>query len=188
MARQIRLVSRYQTAEYREARDREILAWGEQDITRFWSKYSAPDLNGCETWAGKPDKGYGVFWAGGQKFQAHRAAVILRLGAADYAYQPDSLHDVGPSRSGLCVGPMCGVHVRLGGHAENGQAPDNAKLDWAKVADIRARYAAGGVTQQELADDYGVDQAEISIIVNYKSWRADVREPIGTASLSVVSA
>jgi hypothetical protein len=165
-------MDKYRTVEHQESKDREILAWDGDVLKRFWGKYSPTDKNGCEMWTLKPHHGYGQFWANGQNFKAHRAAVILRLGTADYDYQAVTLHDVELSQAGLCGGPMCGVHVRLGSDAENRQDPDHAKLDWQKVTDIRASYTAGGVTQQELADDYGVGQQQVSRIVNNKTWRA----------------
>lgn len=47
----------------------------------------------------------------------------------------------------------------------------NAKLNDAKVTEIRARYAAGGVSQPMLAREYGVTQRVIWSIVNWKTWR-----------------
>jgi hypothetical protein len=165
-------MSRYRTAEHQEAKDRKILSWDEQATARFWGKYAAPDENGCETWLGAPDhKGYGEFWANGQHFKAHRAAVILRLGLADYAYQAATLHDVGLKQSGLCAGKLCGVHVELGSEAENNQAPDHAKLDLERVEEIRAIYALGGVTYRELATEYGVSHQHVSLIINNKTWK-----------------
>ena len=77
-----------------------------------------------------------------------------------------------------------GSHLFLGTDADNaadreakgrrvpprGMAHRNAKVVDADVINIRSRYAAGGVTQQALADEYGVDQAEISRIVHRKLW------------------
>ena len=168
-------MDKYHTAEHQEAKDREILAWDDDILKRFWGKYSAPDLNGCELWLDKPLHGYGQFWANGQKFKAHRASAVLRLGTADYDYQAETLHDVGLKQAGFCVGKLCGVHVKLGSQAENTQAPDHAKLDWPQVEEIRASYAAGGVTQQELGKEYGVSGRQVSRIVNDKSWRARSR-------------
>ena len=165
-------MSRYRTAEHQEAKDRKILAWNGQDTARFWGKYSPPDANGCETWLDKPHHGYGQFGVNGQLFKAHRAAAILRLGTADYAYQEATMHDAGLEQSGLCIGRLCGVHVRLGSDAENKQAPDFAKLTRPQVEEIRASYELGGVLQRELATEYGVDQTHVSRIVNDKSWKA----------------
>lgn len=39
-----------------------------------------------------------------------------------------------------------------------------------KVRAIRARYAAGGVTQDELADEYGISQGTVSAILTGKRW------------------
>jgi hypothetical protein len=163
--------SPYRTAEYQESKDRQILAWNEDVLERFWGKYSPPDRNGCETWLGKPHHGYGVFQPNGQHFQAHRAAVVLRLGTADYAYQAVTLHDADLKQAGLCVGKMCGVHARLGSEAENHQAPDLAKLTMPQVDGIRTRYQTGDVSQRELADEYGVSQPHVGRIVNNERWK-----------------
>jgi hypothetical protein len=52
-----------------------------------------------------------------------------------------------------------------------GVAVPVAKLDDDKVRAIRARYAAGGITQRELAADYGVSEALISFVTARKIWR-----------------
>lgn len=51
-----------------------------------------------------------------------------------------------------------------------GEKHGMAKLDWAKVKDIRARYAAGE-TQIALAKVFGVHNTQISNIVRNKSWK-----------------
>lgn len=43
------------------------------------------------------------------------------------------------------------------------------KLTDAQVQEVKERYASGGVTQQQLAKDYGVSQYTISRVVNGKS-------------------
>jgi hypothetical protein len=166
------VTSRYQTAAHQESRDRQILAWDEDILSRFWAKYSPPDTNGCEAWPGAPTSdGYGRFGANGQVFLAHRAAAILRLGLVDYAYEEVTLHDAELKQAGLCVGRLCGVHVKLGSKAENGQDLDQSKLTRDQVQAIRTRSASGGVTQRELADEYGVNPSHISHIVNNKTWK-----------------
>jgi hypothetical protein len=164
--------SLHQTAAHRESKDRQILAWDEDVLNRFWSKYSPPDTNGCETWLGEPTSdGYGQFTANGQKFKPHRAAVVLRLGTDGYAYQEVTMHDVGLKQAGLCVGKFCGTHIELGSNAENKRAPDFAKLTRPQVKEIRTRYAAGDVLQRELAEEYGVARSNISHIVNNERWK-----------------
>lgn len=46
----------------------------------------------------------------------------------------------------------------------------SAKLTEQDVLDIRARYAAGGIRMQDLADEYGVTKKTISVIVSRKKW------------------
>jgi hypothetical protein len=59
----------------------------------------------------------------------------------------------------------------LGHHgSQRGEKSWNAKLTEIQVHDIRERYAAGCITQQEIADTYGVTASLISMIVNRKSW------------------
>lgn len=44
------------------------------------------------------------------------------------------------------------------------------KLNEAKVAEIRARYAIGNISQQALADEFQVSQPLIGLVVRYKAW------------------
>lgn len=48
----------------------------------------------------------------------------------------------------------------------------NAKLDWNKVAQIRSAYEAGTVSQQNLADTFGVSVMLVNGIVNGSRWVA----------------
>jgi hypothetical protein len=52
-----------------------------------------------------------------------------------------------------------------------GQVNGRAKLTDAKVIDIRARYAAGGITMQALAIEFGVSLGLISHIITRRTWR-----------------
>lgn len=46
-----------------------------------------------------------------------------------------------------------------------------AKLNEGKVRELRARYAAGGVTQRELAREYRITQAQVSLIIRRENWK-----------------
>ena len=46
----------------------------------------------------------------------------------------------------------------------------NSKLNEADVISIRKRYAAGGITQRKLGEEYGVHQVTIFDIVSGKTW------------------
>lgn len=59
------------------------------------------------------------------------------------------------------------VHPEM---ARRGEHSPVAKLSDAAVMDICCRYATGGVSQQELADEYRVSTSTISMIVNGIHW------------------
>jgi len=60
----------------------------------------------------------------------------------------------------------CGRWMPLRGE-DNGAA----RLSNDQVERIRQRYADGGVTQRELASEYGVTRTNIGYIVRHISWR-----------------
>lgn len=128
----------------------------------------------CEEWTGRRnDKGYG--YVGDRR--AHRVAW-------------ERAH--GPIPAGLCVLHRCDnppcvnvEHLFLGTQAENiadrhAKGRDNgarpgedhfaAKLTNTQVLEMRARYSAGGVTQRQLADEYGVSRGNVSKIVNRRTY------------------
>lgn len=49
----------------------------------------------------------------------------------------------------------------------NGERHGGHKLTDAQVDEVRARYAAGGITQRQLASEYGLCQQSISIITRH---------------------
>jgi predicted XRE-type DNA-binding protein len=58
-----------------------------------------------------------------------------------------------------------------GAHVHRGSRHGNSKLTEAVVAEIRQRYAAGGVSQQTLANHFGVSQSVVSELVNRVGWK-----------------
>lgn len=60
-------------------------------------------------------------------------------------------------------------NIALGAYRA-GESHPMRKLTAEQVAEIRRRYAAGGVFQRQLAEEFGVSLPNISTIVNGKSW------------------
>jgi hypothetical protein len=142
---------------------------------RFLDKVAPPDANGCHLWTAHTNqKGYGRFWYRGRKVLAHRYA----SGMADWPPEIQTRH--------ICNVPSCvnPEHLTFGSNADNvrdmveadrqarqkGTDNGRAKLTEEQVIEIRRRYADGGVTQQELGDEFGIDRTKIGCIVNRKSW------------------
>ena len=144
--------------------------------TRLWDRTERTE-SGCLEWTGPRNAdGYGRVSVGNsvRRF-AHRLAYEI---------------DVGEIPEGMCVLHLCDNppccdpdHLVLGTKAENnrqaaernrmqrGSGRYNAKLDENKVLLIRGAYAAGGVSQHQLAREYGVSAMAINRAINGTRWR-----------------
>jgi DNA-binding MarR family transcriptional regulator len=56
------------------------------------------------------------------------------------------------------------------GTSFRGASHPNAKLTQVDIDAIRSRYAAGGILQRELADEFGVRQGQVSRILSRTRW------------------
>jgi hypothetical protein len=142
----------------------------------------APDE--CWEWRGtRNDSGYGVMVVGGRngrkQIRAHRVAW--------------ELHHKHPLNNAVvmhtCDNPACcnPAHLRAGTQQDNladmvnkrrhrsralsGEANGHAKLTTEAVRQIRIVYRAGGITQQQLADRFGVGTTAISSVVRGQTWK-----------------
>ena len=149
-------------------------------MKRFWDKVDKTPGQGpegtCWKWTGFINR-YGRFGFRGTVWLAHRVAWIL----AKKGEIPPGLCICHSCDNPWCVNP---AHLFLGSHADNmadmsrkgrqsrrdGEENHGAKLTEVKVREIRARDARGGVSQRQLAKEYGVHQTLISLIINRKSW------------------
>lgn len=137
----------------------------------------------CWPWTG-PQYGDGYGRAG--RHHAHRTAWEFATGETAGALSV--LHS--------CDNPICcnPAHLSLGTHRDNmrqmvergrsgrghlyataevrGERNPRAKLTEPQVADIRRRYAEGGVRQVDLAREFGVSQPMIGYIVRGEHWVA----------------
>lgn len=151
--------------------------WESSTVTpRFWSKVDKS--SGCWVWTGGHGRGYGVLqvgtWNNPRTELAHRVSWQLAYGEI-----PSGLDVLHHCDNPTCVRPS---HLFLGTDADNhsdkarkGRAPHgerhmNAKVSQAQVDEMRARYAAGGVSQRALAAEYGLAQQSICDILRRKNW------------------
>lgn len=128
----------------------------------------------CWLWphSGTPE-GYGQIWLSGRKALVHRVVCEIAHGPP-----PSDEHEA----AHRCGTPGCvnRHHLRWATSAENkndmlahgtrirGSRHYAAKLSEDQVREIRARYKPGAVRMVDLADEYGVSHATISLIVNRK--------------------
>lgn len=144
---------------------------------RFWSNVDTsggPDA--CWPWMGTRSKtGYGQIGIDGRHELAHRYSFMIHHGPLGPDEQTLHKCDFPP-----CCNPR---HLFKGtakanmmdkvakGRQPVGSQLHNSKLTDDQVREIRARYAAGGISQAKLAAEYGVTQHPIWAIVNRKQWK-----------------
>jgi DNA-binding transcriptional regulator YiaG len=145
---------------------------------RFFGHIGPATETGCIPWTGALRRGYGFLKSGRARpywIAAHRLSWEMANGPI-----PAGLHLRHVCHRPECVNP---AHLRLGtphdnaadkvaaGRQRKGEGCNLSKLTAEKVRAIRERYAAGGVSQQQLAAEYGVSNTNISLIVNGHSWK-----------------
>lgn len=164
----------------------------------FWEKVVKHD-GGCWEWMGaRHPSGYGSVHVRGRTMPAHRCSWELANGPI-----PRGLFVCHHCDNRPCVNPE---HLFLGTHVDNmrdkrlkhrgrgwavgdpshpqkrhppiGELNYNAKLSLRQVGEIRARYAAGGVTQQQLWTEYGLSRAAIQRLLHGKSWKSSIEEAL----------
>ena len=150
---------------------------------RFW-KFVEKCQDGCWRWTGvKNSDGYGNIKINGKHVKAHRFSYGIHH-PITLPMTENHLCILHSCNNPACVNPE---HLRLGTHQENmndkmiqgrgrggnqkGEEIGNSKLTEKQVLEIRNRYDAGGITQQKLADDYGVTRSLIGFVINRKIWK-----------------
>jgi len=154
----------------------------EKDKKRFFSyvKINGPD--DCHEWQGyTTPKGYGLIGLGKKLFLTHRVVYFL-----EFNRQPDELCVCHRCDNPSCCNPF---HLFLGTIGDNnadkmekgrnvfkvGSSHASSKLTEGDISKIRDLYAVSGVTQQQIADQFGVTKFCISDIIMYKTWKHTAR-------------
>lgn len=143
-------------------------------IERFWACVDIGLPDECWRWKGKPGKnGYGNLSISDVQYNVHRLSFVIAHGVID-----PELFVIHSCDNKICVNP---AHLSQGTLEVNnreafernlmrrGERHGMAKLSEEQVDKIRQLHAAGGLTQTAIAKQYGVWNAQISRIVNYKS-------------------
>lgn len=167
-----------------------------QEEALFWSHVEKSET--CWLWMANRNRGYGRAKLRRRSIFAHRVAWVIAHGPIPDGLcvlhhcdnppcvRPDHLwlgtdldnqrdrwakgRGITPEQFAAIRHPRGDDHPRRK-HPELWPARSHSKLTENQVRSIRAEYAAGGVTQQALADRYGVYQTLISQIILRQTWR-----------------
>lgn len=166
------------------------LVMTEADIVSFWSKVNKSEPNACWPWSLTPVMGYGHYKLRGERRRAHIVANHLATG----------VWPVGFCICHTCDNPICcnPAHLFIGTDKVNmqdkvskgrhptgdrhwtklkphltrrGESVNTAKLNPDRVREVRLLLAAKELSQQQIADRFGVSQVAISCIDKKKTWK-----------------
>jgi hypothetical protein len=176
----------------------EPIKFTEEQTTNFWAKVEKLGTEaGCWIWTGStnPDR-YGCFGVNGRTVGTHRISWFLHHGPIPTMGGTTSLKVLHHCDTPECVNP---AHLWLGTQLENiadclkkgrhnhafggrvwtrecpeivarGERSHKAKLTSDKVAEIRALYKTGAITQVELSSRFGINQSSISALLLRRTW------------------
>jgi hypothetical protein len=124
---------------------------------RFWL-YVAKGP-GCWGWTASCSDGYGQIKSGKVPLRAHRVSWVIHFGPI-----PEGLDVLHHCDNPPCTRPdhlflgtdLTNVRDAIRKGRMNPKPPSRAKLTEDQRDEIRARYAAGGITHRQLADEYGI--------------------------------
>ena len=147
---------------------------------QFLRHIEPPNGEGCMLWVGTTlANGYGVI-ASRQPKRRRRYMIHRFAFEAAYGPIPDGMKVLHQCDHRNCANPL---HLFLGTQADNmadkvakgrqtkGESCNLAKLTSESVRAIRRRYHAGGVTQKQLAEEYGISISNICAILARRSWK-----------------
>lgn len=163
-----------------------------QDVRRFHELVDQRGPDDCWPWkAAKLTGGYGQWRLGKRTIRAHRVAYFIHYhenpGHSLVLHSCDNPPCCNPRHLSLGTWQTnaadCAAKGRLtkfiGDRHWSRRRPDRVakgervggcKLTIRQVGEIRSRYLAGGVTQQTLADEYGVKRETIGVLCRGDNW------------------
>jgi predicted XRE-type DNA-binding protein len=143
-------------------------------IDVFWNLVDRRGPDECWEWIGVKQFGYGIFSINGINAKAHRYSWELAHGPI-----PKGIFACHKCDNRSCVNPN---HLFMGTPADNlqdmaqkqrsllGERNHKARLTAAQVQEIRNLYAAGNLSQTKIAEQYGVNQTQVSRIILRRQW------------------
>jgi len=141
-----------------------------ENAERFWSRVNKTD--GCWEWTASGGRGYGLIKFNRKTVLAHRLSYVIHHPLTIELLEHREIYVCHRCDNRKCVNPS---HLFLGSPADNtadmnAKGRGTGKLTETQVREIRIKYANGGITQLQLALEYGVNQSNINRLIRRKRW------------------
>lgn len=172
---------------------RPLPAFTKAETERFWAKVNRGGADSCWEWTASTFRdGYGQIKIRGRNLKAHRVAFWLGHGVDPDALlvchscdrpsccnpahlflgtpRDNTLDCKAKGRLNTAAGPLHGSRTKPESRAR-GERIASAVLTADAVSEIRSLYASGGITQQQIADRYGVSREAINSIIRGVRWK-----------------
>jgi hypothetical protein len=102
-----------------------------------------------------------------ERGKASRCINRESIGCTSKIFEWSHIHETDPSNVDNYQELCKTCHYHYDGHF--GETHPRAKLSDLQVKEIRSRYSKGGITQMELAFEYGIKQPQVSSIIRLTS-------------------
>jgi hypothetical protein len=140
--------------------------WISADLSRFWAKVDVRSAGECWLWtASKLGGRYGQFCVTIVTTQHHLLAHRVAWELGHQRPIPEGLHVMHFCDVPLCVNP---AHLIAGTHTDNmrdasrkGRLNVPRKRNRERIAEIQTRWLQGGISQTQLATEYGTSVQQI---------------------------
>jgi len=145
----------------------------------FWGRVRIGAAHTCWPWTGGlSQKGYGLFqymtfterahrvaWELTRRCQIPRGMVVMHICDVRACCNPYHL------RLGTLRENTLDMYQKGRGHDQRGESSNRAVLTWEQVRTLRATWAAGGVTKEQLAAQLGISRSHVHNILMGRYWR-----------------
>jgi hypothetical protein len=145
------------------------------NVDRFWSMVKRGSEFECWPWLGlKSDRGYGKFASTSHSLRAHRIAfgITHDQNPPAVCHSCDNRACCNPKHLWAGTNGLNNTDRAMKGRSAHpiGERHPLHKLTEVDVVYIRLRYAKGGTTYRQLAEEYHVSQGAIQGVVSGSRW------------------
>ena len=148
------------------------------DVDRFWTHVNKKTKPECWEWTASLRNNYGQFHLGGKPETAHRYSWMIHYGEIPAGEMRGTMCVLHHCDNTICVNPN---HLFLGNQKDNvldmhmkgrnanviGTNNPMCRISDSTIREIRARYAFGSETHQQIGDDMRISKTHVGQIIRH---------------------